>query len=61
VSKTYIVKFRSHATRYVVAVKVEIHHEHVAFLNANNGLAALFRLDTVESWIETCTLSPDPA
>lgn len=55
VSKTYIVKFRSHATRYVVAVKVEIHHEHVAFLNANNGLAALFRLDTVESWIETCT------
>jgi hypothetical protein len=50
VRTTYLVKLRSLAIQYVVAAKVEIHGEHVAFLNSNHGLAGLFHLDTVESW-----------
>jgi hypothetical protein len=58
VSKTYLVKLRSLAIQSVVAVKVEIHGEHVVFLNANHGLAGLFHLDTVESWRETASDPP---
>jgi hypothetical protein len=58
VSKTYLVKLSSLPSQKVVAVKVEIHGQHVAFLNANNGLAGLFHLDRVESWKEVAADPP---
>lgn len=51
-TKTYFVKLRSMAIQQVRAAKVEIYSEHLVFINAHGGLAALFLLDLVESWDE---------
>ena len=36
----------------VVATRVEVHGEHLAFLNSNGELAGLFLFESVESWSE---------
>lgn len=54
-SKTYFVKFKPPAlslTHTVVASSVEIHDEHLIFCDSEGKLAALFLLETVESWSE---------
>ena len=36
----------------VIAERIEVHGEHLAFLKADGSLAALFVLEIVESWYE---------
>ena len=36
----------------VIASRVEIHEDHLVFLNSNGELRYLFMLETVESWAE---------
>lgn len=52
--KTYLVRFKPPEinTQLVLAERVQIYGEHLAFLNANGELAALFLLETVEGWSE---------
>ena len=52
--KTYLVRFKRSDvnTQLVVASGAEIHGEHLVFLDADGGLAALFVLEIVESWAE---------
>jgi hypothetical protein len=53
--KTYLVRFKrpDMPTRLVIASSAEIHGEHLAFLQADGRLAALFVLEIVKSWAET--------
>ena len=53
-NKTYIVKFKPPALslHLVIASTVEIHDEHLIFCDSEGRLAALFLLETVESWSE---------
>ena len=50
--KTYIVRFKTPdiATDAVVAARVKVHDEHLAFVNSKGRLAALFLFENVESW-----------
>ena len=52
--KTYVVRFNSPdiATEAVVAARVEVHGEHLAFVNSKRELAALYLFEIVESWSE---------
>jgi hypothetical protein len=52
--KVYLVRFKPPevGTQLVVAERVQIHGEHVAFLNSKGELAALFLLEVVEGWSE---------
>jgi hypothetical protein len=52
--KTYIIRFKTPdiATDAVVAARVEVNGEHLAFLNSKGELAALLRFEVVESWSE---------
>jgi hypothetical protein len=59
-SKTYVVKFKPpilSLSHTVVAATVEIHDEHLIFCDSEGRLAALFLLETVESWSEHPTLT----
>ena len=40
----------------VIAERIEVHGEHLAFLKADGSLAALFVLEIVESWYEVKAL-----
>ncbi len=52
VEQTYLEAFRppSQAIQHVVAATVEVHGEHLVFLNAEGKLAALFMMEIVETW-----------
>ena len=52
VDLTYIVALKppSQAVQQVVAATVEVHGEHLVFLNADDKLAALFLMEIVQSW-----------
>jgi hypothetical protein len=52
--KTYLVRFKAPDTvpELVVAEDIQIHGEHLIFLNSKGDLAALFLLEIVESWSE---------
>jgi hypothetical protein len=43
-------KSPSGALQHVTAVTAEIHGEHLAFLNSEGRLEALFLMEIVESW-----------
>ena len=53
-SKTFrvLLKPPSGAIQHLVALNVEIRGEHLVFLNSEGKLAALFLIQTVESWRE---------
>jgi hypothetical protein len=60
-SKTYVVKFKPPAlslSHTVVASTDEIHAEHLIFCDSEGRLAALFLLETVESWSELPSAGP---
>jgi hypothetical protein len=48
----FLIRFRSpeRVTQHVIAARAEIRGDHLVLLNAQGTLAALFSLDTVESW-----------
>jgi len=50
--KTYIVRFKrpQMGVQVVLASCAEIHGDHIALLNCNGQLAALFFSEIVESW-----------
>jgi hypothetical protein len=50
--KTYLIRFKPPqiGTQVVVAESVQIHDEHLAFLNSKGELVALFLLELVEGW-----------
>ena len=50
--KTYLVRFkpREIGLQTVIAARAEIHGEHIALLNSEGKLAALFLMEIVESW-----------
>jgi hypothetical protein len=52
IDQTYLValKLPSHAVQHVIAASLEIHGEHLVFLNAEGKLAALFMVEIVQSW-----------
>jgi hypothetical protein len=52
--QTYLVKLKppGRGVQHVIAAIVEIHGDHLAFLDAKRKLAALFLLEIVESWNE---------
>jgi hypothetical protein len=58
--KTYLVKFKKSAMpiQLVIASTVEIHGEHLAMLDSNGRLAALFVMEVVESWSESPIAAP---
>ena len=52
--KAYVIRFkrRELSTQSVTAASLEIHGEHIALLNSEGKLAALFLAEAVESWSE---------
>ena len=50
----YLVRFKGAdlPPELVIAERIEVHGEHLAFLKADGSLAALFVLEIVESWYE---------
>jgi hypothetical protein len=49
--KTFLAQCKApEASRIVVAATLEVHGEHLAFLNSEGELAALFLMEIVESW-----------
>ncbi|HTZ61022.1 MAG TPA: hypothetical protein VMB49_23095 [Acidobacteriaceae bacterium] len=52
--KRFLVVFRppKRGRQEVIASKAEIHGDHLALINSEGNLAALFLLDVVESWNE---------
>jgi hypothetical protein len=52
VDQTHLVALKppSQAVQHVVATTVEVHGEHLVFLNAEGKLAALFMMEIVQSW-----------
>ena len=52
VEQTYLVVLKrpSQAIQHVVAATIEVHGEHLVFLNAEGKLAALFLTEIVQSW-----------
>jgi hypothetical protein len=52
--RAYLIRFKE--TKFppdlIVAVNVELHGEHVAFLRSDGTLAALLMLEIVDSWSE---------
>jgi hypothetical protein len=52
--KTYLVRIKAPngVLHQLTAARAEIHGEHLVFLNSESKLAALFLMETVESWIE---------
>jgi hypothetical protein len=52
--KTYVVRLKGAGIPFqqVRAAAVEVHEEHLAFLDAQGQLAALFLMAKVESWNE---------
>ena len=52
--KTYLVRIRPPLStiQAVVAARAEIHGEHLAFVDSNGGLTALFLLELIQSWNE---------
>ena len=50
--KTYLVRFkpREIGLQTVIAARAEIHGDHIALLNSEGKLAALFLMEIVESW-----------
>jgi hypothetical protein len=53
--KTYLVRLKppQRDVYCVIAVSVEIHGEHLVFLNSNGKLLVLILLEIVESWTES--------
>ncbi len=51
-NKTFVVKFKSPelAMRTVIAATVELHGDHLMLMDSDGLVAALFVMDTVESW-----------
>ncbi len=49
---TYLVRFkpREIGLQTAIAARAEIHGEHIALLNSEGELAALFLMEIVESW-----------
>ena len=52
--KTYLVRFKPGGgpSQLVMAASAEIQDEHLVLLDTNGKLAALFLMETVESWSE---------
>ncbi len=51
VNQTYLVALKlSQDVQHVVAATIEVHGEHLVFLNAERKLAALFPMKIVQSW-----------
>ena len=52
VDQTYLVAFKppSQAIQHVIAATVEVHGEHLVFLNAEGKLAALFLMEIIQGW-----------
>jgi hypothetical protein len=50
--QTYLVRLKppTRALRQVAAARVEIQSEHLAFVNSEDKLAALFLMDIVRGW-----------
>jgi hypothetical protein len=50
--KTYLVRLkpREIGLQTVIAARAEIHGEHIALLDSQGKLAALFLMEIVESW-----------
>jgi hypothetical protein len=50
--KTYLVQCKAPeaSSQIVVAASIEVHGEHLAFLNSEGKLAALFLMENVKSW-----------
>jgi hypothetical protein len=57
--KIFLVRMKapSGALQYVCASRAEFYGEHLAFLDSEGELAALFLMEIVESWIE---IASDP-
>ena len=53
--KTYLVRLKppQRDVYWVIAERVEIHGEHLVFLNAQGKLLVLILLEIVESWTES--------
>jgi hypothetical protein len=51
--QVYLVTLKApnHAIQQVVAVRYEVRGEHLAFIDAEGRLAALFLMEIVQSWI----------
>ena len=52
IDQAYLVALKppSHAVQHVIAASLEIHGEHLVFLNAEGKLAALALMEIVQSW-----------
>jgi hypothetical protein len=45
-----ILKSSEYAIQHVLAARYEVRGEHLAFINTEGRLAALFPIDTIQSW-----------
>jgi hypothetical protein len=45
-----VLKSSKYAIQHVLAARYEVRGEHLAFINTEGRLAALFLIDTIQSW-----------
>jgi hypothetical protein len=45
-----VLKSPDYAIRHVLAARYEVRGEHLAFINTEGSLAALFLIDSIQSW-----------
>jgi hypothetical protein len=59
IDHSYRVRLKTQAIQHVVASTVEIHGDHLVFVNSNGQLTALFVKSVVRSWNMLPNILPD--
>jgi hypothetical protein len=59
VDRSYQVRLRTRTVQHVIASAVQLHGDHLVFVNSNGQLAALFLKDLVISWKMLPNVLPD--
>jgi hypothetical protein len=56
---SYRIRLKTESVQHVIASTVQIHGEHLVFVNSKGQLAALFLKNFVRSWNMLPNLTPD--
>jgi hypothetical protein len=59
VDHNYRVRLTTHTVQHVIASNVQIHGDHLVFVNSRGQLTALFLKDLVRSWNMLPNIVPD--
>jgi hypothetical protein len=59
VDRNYRVRLKTQQVHHVIALTVELHGDHLVFVNAKGQLTALFLKELVRSWKMLPNMGPD--